>query len=88
MSIRKDPTDMIAITSIWTEDELITKGTILPSNHPAVKRNRTFFVEATLGSTLDPKAMHAAERQLWARSVFIQHHPARPEALARLLRQL
>lgn len=66
MSIRKDPTDMVAITSIWTEDALIRKGTILPRNHPVVKRNRVFFAEATLGSTLDPEAMREAERKLWA----------------------
>jgi hypothetical protein len=67
MGIRNDPTDMIAITSIWTTDELIRKGSILPSNHPVVKRNRIFFVAAALGSTLEPVAMRAAERGLWAK---------------------
>jgi hypothetical protein len=39
MGIRNDPTDMIAITTVWIEGELIRKGTVLPSSHPAVKRN-------------------------------------------------
>ena len=67
MSLRKEPTNWIAVTTVWTEDELIRKGHVLPSNHPVVKRNRVFFVEATLGSTLEPEAMRSAERGLWAR---------------------
>ena len=66
MSIRKDPTNWIAVTTVWTEGELIRKGTVLPSSHPAVKRNRDFFVPAAVGPTLDPEAMRAHERKLWA----------------------
>jgi hypothetical protein len=45
---------------------IIRKGTVLPSNHASVKRNKHFLVPAAVGSTLDPEAMREAERRLWA----------------------
>lgn len=68
MSIRKpDGRMVVALTSIWwSEGEMIRRGTTLPASHPAVRSNKLFFADATLGPTLDGDAMREAERRLWA----------------------
>ena len=58
---------MVAITSFWaSEDNLVRAGTVLAAKDPIVRRCRDFFTEAALMPTLDPDAMRAAERRLWA----------------------
>lgn len=67
VSIRRETTDMVAITSFWaSEDNLVRAGTVLAAKDPIVRRCRDFFSEAALMPTLDPEAMRAAERRLWA----------------------
>ena len=58
VSLRKEPNDMVCITSFWAaEDNLVRAGTVLPSKDPIVRRCRDFFTEAALMPTLDADAM-------------------------------
>jgi hypothetical protein len=67
VSIRRETTDMVAITSFWaSETNLVRAGTVLAAKDPIVRRCRSFFTEAALMPALDPDAMRAAERRLWA----------------------
>jgi hypothetical protein len=67
VSIRRETTDMVAITSFWaSEDNLVKAGTVLATKDPIVRRCRAFFTEATMMPTLDPEAMREAERRLSA----------------------
>ena len=67
VSIRRETTDMVAITSFWaSETNLVRAGTVLAAKDPIVRRCRDFFTEAALRPTLDPEAMRTAERRLWA----------------------
>jgi hypothetical protein len=68
MSLRGDPDNVVALTDIWTEGELIRRGTVLPAKHPVVKRCRDFFASADLVPALEPERMRELERQLWAKS--------------------
>jgi hypothetical protein len=67
VSIRRETTDMVAITSFWaSEDNLVKAGTVLATKDPIVRRCRDFFTEATMMPNLDPEAMREAERRLSA----------------------
>jgi hypothetical protein len=47
MSIRRETTDMVAITSFWaSETNLVRAGTVLAAKDPIVRRCRDFFTEA------------------------------------------
>lgn len=60
---------MVAITSFWaSEDNLVRAGTVLAAKDPIVRRCRVFFTAAALMPTIDPEALRAAQRDLWAKT--------------------
>jgi hypothetical protein len=70
VSIRRETTDMVAITSFWaSETNLVRAGTVLAAKDPTVRRCRDFFAEASLQPSLDPERLRELERGLWAKAM-------------------